>query len=47
MIAHCWFAASPLAVFLTMLYISRFGLTDTSYQDMYQRPGMSIRMLSW
>jgi len=25
MIAHCWLAACPLAVFLTKLYVSRLG----------------------
>src|SRR5690349_9400768 len=30
-----------------MLYISRFGPTETSYHDMNHNPGMLIRMLSW
>src|ERR1035437_753110 len=47
MIAHCWFAAAPFAVFRTRLYISRFGPTETSYHDMNQRPGTLMRMLSW
>src|ERR1700683_515939 len=47
MIAHCWLAASPFAVRLTVLYASRFGPTDMSYHDIYQSPGTSIRMLSW
>src|SRR5687768_11571128 len=47
MIAHCWSAASPSAVRRTMLYISRFGPTETSYHDMNHRPGMLMRMLSW
>ncbi len=44
MIAHCFPAPVPVAVFRTWLYIARFGPTDTSYHDMNQSPGMLMGM---
>jgi hypothetical protein len=44
--AHCWFAASPVAVLRTWLNSARFGPTDTSYHDMNHRPGTFSGMSS-
>src|SRR5579862_5336402 len=47
MIMYCSLATSPLACCLTQLYAAMFGDTDTSYQLMNHRPGLSIGMLSF
>src|SRR5215471_17236189 len=44
--AYCWFAISGRAVLRTKLYAARFGPTETSYQDMNQKPGTLIFMPS-
>src|SRR5260221_14577328 len=44
--AYCCLAISGRAVLRTWLYAARFGPTETSYQDMNQKPGTLIVMSS-